>query len=536
MNQNELKDDYSPLENLILTQTFDLDSIQRHSEAMRQYLIAYSGSDARQQLTAGLSQIAESRIHPDYVKQNLKQQAGYSAEIKYVADRNAEAILQGDPNRYVRTDDLPGHYNDPIFDHVQVNEQGHVMWETGEQMKFIKMKFFWEKEGQKQFVEADGEKWLDKMISDSDFHKYFEHDATLTCPSDGYEVILKAADKKIEKLQSQIDRLNADGKFDIAASKQLEIDKTIQLKNNLKDSGITSTEAMLARLSPTVSTAIDMAKIGHQAGLSQLKNGTWAIVASGMSIYKNALAYFNDEKTLMQALGSVGVDVVKAGGATYGLAFGTSTIGATLSNSANSTLQSIGSSTWAPAFLALTALEAGKSLNKLRKGEITPSECFSELTEKTVVVAGAQLGAAIGQGLIPIPIVGAMIGSVVGSVIATYVVGGCKAMYYDIKTIDAQVERAHERSLAIQAQCAEAIRQIRYQRMQMQMLAAQYMSGFMQTFNQSFDLMKESILTDNIDMFIYANNLIVEKCGGQIQYRTMKEFDDFMNSNQSFKL
>ncbi len=521
MNQNELKDDYSPLENLILTQTFDLDSIQRHSEAMRQYLIAYSGSDARQQLTAGLSQIAESRIHPDYVKQNLKQQAGYSAEIKYVADRNAEAILQGDPNRYVRTDDLPGHYNDQIFDHVQIDKDGRAIWETGEQMKFI---------------QADGEHWLNKMKSDPSFQKYFDYDATLTCPSDYYEDILKAADNDIEKLQSQIDRLKANGKIALAASKRLEFDKTIQLKNNLKDSGITSTEAMLARLSPTMSTAIDLAKNGHQAGLSQLKKGTWAIVASGMSIYKNTLAYFNDEKTLMQALGSVGVDVVKAGGATYGLAFGTSTIGATLSNSANSTLQSIGSSTWAPAFLALTALEAGKSLNKLRKGEITPSECFSELTEKTVVVAGAQLGAAIGQGLIPIPIVGAMIGSVVGSVIATYVVGGCKAMYYDIKTIDAQVERAHERSLAIQAQCAEAIRQIRYQRMQMQMLAAQYMSGFMQTFNQSFDLMKESILTDNIDMFIYANNLIVEKCGGQIQYRTMKEFDDFMNSNQSFKL
>ena len=521
MNRNELKDDYSRLENLILTQTFDMDSIQRHSEAMRQYLLAYSGSDAGDRLTAGLSQIAESRIHPDYVKQNLKQQAGYSAEIKYVADRNAEAILQGDPNRYVRTDDLPGHYNDQIFDHVQLDKDGHAMWETGEQMKFI---------------QVDGEHWFKKMMSDPDFQKYFDHDATLTCPSDYYKDILTAADKNIEKLQSQIDRLNADGKFDIAASKQLEIDKTIQLKNNLKDSGITSTEAMLARLSPTMSTAIDMAKIGHQAGLSQLKNGTWAIVASGMSIYKNALAYFNDEKTLMQALGSVGVDVAKAGGATYGLAFGTSTIGATLSNSANSTLQSIGSSTWAPAFLALTALEAGKSLNKLRKGEITPSECFSEITEKTVVVAGAQLGAAIGQGLIPVPIVGAMIGSVVGSVIATYVVGSCKAMYYDIKTIDAQVERAHERSLAIQAQCAEAIRQIRHQRMQMQILAAQYMSGFMQAFNQSFDLMKESILTDNIDMFIYANNLIVEKCGGQIQYRTMKEFDDFMNSNQSFKL
>ena len=81
MNQNELKDDYSPLENLILTQTFDMDSIQRHSEAMRQYLIAYSGSDAGNQFSKGLTHIADSKIDPHYVETNLKQQAVYSAEV-----------------------------------------------------------------------------------------------------------------------------------------------------------------------------------------------------------------------------------------------------------------------------------------------------------------------------------------------------------------------------------------------------------------------------------------------------------------------
>ena len=81
MNRNELKDDYSRLENLILTQTFDMDSIQRHSEAMRQYLIAYSGFDAGYKFSNGLSHIAYSKNKYNFVKTNLKQQAAYSAEV-----------------------------------------------------------------------------------------------------------------------------------------------------------------------------------------------------------------------------------------------------------------------------------------------------------------------------------------------------------------------------------------------------------------------------------------------------------------------
>lgn len=510
MRDKQQNDDYSPLENLILTETFDMESLQRHSEAALQHLDAFGD----------LSKVADSHINPDYWKQNLKQQAGYSAEIKYTAKNNADAIIEGRSVRYTRTDDLPGHVNDPLYDHVQLDAQGKPLWETGEQMKFIG---------------KNGDEWFRKMSSNPKFQKYFDIDETLTCPSDYYDGILKAADKEIDKLQGQIDHLRAEGKYDLADAKQIRQDKVIQLKTNLKDSGISSYESMLARISPSTSTAIDLALIGHHAGMEQLKSGTWAIVASGMSICKNAVAYFNDEKTFEQALLSMGKDVVGSGVSTYFMSFGSSTTAALLSNSSNTMLQSIGSS-WGPVFMALTAWEACKSLNKLRKGEITPEECFAEIMDKSLTIAGAQLGAAVGQAMIPIPVIGAMIGSVLGTVISTYVIGGCKALYHDIKSIDAQVKQAHERSLAIQVQCAEAIRQVRHQRMQMQVIAAQYMSGFMQTFNLAFDEMKEAIISDNIDLFIHSNNLIIEKCGGQVQFRSFREFDDFMLEGKTFKL
>ncbi len=517
-NKNE---DYSPLEEMIISQTFDVETMQRYSEAARQYLIAYSGTDAGEKvLVRGLKHNAESHINPDYWKSNLKQQAGYSAEDLYTADKNAEAVINGDPTRYTRTDDI-GRVNDPLFDHVKLDEHGQVILGSGEQMKFIG---------------KNGEDWFNKMMSNKDFQKYFDHDAKLSCPSDYYDGILNAADKRIEKLNFQVDRLEADGKFDIAATKQMEIDKAIQLKDNLIDSGISSHESVLARAFPKVSTAIDVGQIGHQAAMEQLKKGNWAIISGSVSVCKNVIAYFEDKKSFKEAVISVGKDVGSSGVATYGIAWGSASLGAFLKNSSSEGLRNFGSSSYGPALLAVTAYETGKSLKRLIDGEITPKECIKEIEDKSVAIVGAHFGSLAGQALIPIPVIGTMIGSVVGSVISTFVYKNCINAYKDITTINQQVEDAHAHRLMVEAQCAEAIMGIRKYRMQMQMLAAQYMSGYMQTFNQAFDLMKHSILADNIDEFIAANNLIIEKCGNEAQFHNMKEFDDFMLSDKSFKL
>ena len=67
------------------------ETVQRYGSAIKEHFVAYSGIDneSGEQLKKGLKQISESKLNPEYIKQNLKQQAGFSAENKYAARENA---------------------------------------------------------------------------------------------------------------------------------------------------------------------------------------------------------------------------------------------------------------------------------------------------------------------------------------------------------------------------------------------------------------------------------------------------------------
>lgn len=53
-----------------------------------------------------LEEISKRKINPNYIKQNVNQQAGYSAEIKEQAHVNADNILAGKRERVCQYDDL----------------------------------------------------------------------------------------------------------------------------------------------------------------------------------------------------------------------------------------------------------------------------------------------------------------------------------------------------------------------------------------------------------------------------------------------
>ena len=61
---------------------------------------------------------------------------------------------------------------------------------------------------------------------------------------------------------------------------------------------------------------------------------------------------------------------------------------------------------WAslPVMAATIAFEVGTSLNKLRKGQLTPMECIDEIRNKSIPLAGSIIGASVGQAAIPVPI------------------------------------------------------------------------------------------------------------------------------------
>ena len=84
------------------------ETVQLYGTAGKEHLVAYSGIDNENdtELAKGLKQIAESNVNPNYKIQNIKQQAGFAAEVKYTARQNAEKTINKESTRYTRTDDV----------------------------------------------------------------------------------------------------------------------------------------------------------------------------------------------------------------------------------------------------------------------------------------------------------------------------------------------------------------------------------------------------------------------------------------------
>ena len=85
------------------------ETIQKYGSAVKEHVVAYAGKDIEigQKLAKGLKDIAKSKLNPNDRERNIKQQAGFAAEVKTTARENAEKIIRGDrTSKVIRTDDM----------------------------------------------------------------------------------------------------------------------------------------------------------------------------------------------------------------------------------------------------------------------------------------------------------------------------------------------------------------------------------------------------------------------------------------------
>lgn len=278
---------------------------------------------------------------------------------------------------------------------------------------------------------------------------------------------------------------------------------------------------MEARVNPEVSTAKDIVKLGHRAGLEQAKMG--AAIGGGISIIRNCVACFNGDKEPEEAIKDVALDTGKAAVLSYSTTFTGSIIKGAMQNSKNAMLQNV-SKTSLPAVLVTTTLEVGKTFKRYFSGEIDGVQCFEELGEKGVGMISSSMFAAAFQVAIPIPIVGALVGSMVGYAFSS-------AYYKEVLNVFKEAKLAHERRLRIEAECAEAIKMIREYRERLEELVSEYLIDHITVFNDALNQMHTALELGDIDSFINANNKIINKLGKEAQFNSFKEIDDFMNSD-----
>lgn len=487
------------------------ETIDRFGTAAKEHLVAYSGIDNEcgKILKRSLKDISNSKINPDYARQNIKQQAGFSAENKYTARKNAENIISGSDERYIRTDDLE-RVNDPLYDHVRLDRSGIEIPGSGEQMKF---------------VGKTPKDCLDKLTS-RQFQKYLDADAQITVPSDLYKGINSEIDKQLAKLEQEIRLAKANQNLELINTLNSKIQKFKKIKSNIKNSGISNQEAIFARLHPGLSTAKDIAQISHRAGVEQMKTG--AAICGGISLIKNVVAVSKGEKEASQAA----VDFVKETGTgavtSYTMAFAGSIVKGGMQNAQSSAIRNLSKSNM-PAMIVQSSIEIATSFNKYCKGQISGSECLTEIGEKGTCNISAYIFALAGQAVIPIPVVGGLVGSIVGYTLTSKYIQEIKNSFKEAKYM-------HEERIRIERDCKEAIAMMKKYREEMNALCYQYLNHYREIFNNAFHQMEQAFMTNDINQFIMGANSITLALGKEVQYRNMDEFENFMNSDEDFIL
>lgn len=479
----------------------------RYGEAAKEFLVALDGVDnaTGKTLHRSLKDIANYKINPEFEEQNLKQQAGYSAEISSVAKKNAENIINNNQGRYARTDDI-GRVNDQFVDIIYSDG-------SGIQMKMI---------GNSPQGCLDG-------LAKVEYEKYlYANKVTkIEIPKEYFADVKILCDSKIQNLAEQIQTMQEKGVSPEAIEKvKRQLEKYKLIKEKISESELTIGEALEARQNPEKYTYKQMAGISHRAGLRGAAFG--AGIGGAVSLVKNLFAVYKDEKELKEALKDTSLDTIKGGMIGYATAFGGSFVSAFMQNHEKVLVRTLGKSSL-PSMIVTVSVETTKSFYGYFKGDIDAVQLAQNLGEKGTGLANSALFAAATQAIIPIPVVGAMIGGMLGYML--------NSMFYQgvmDSLKEAKIQRIER--MRIEAECEFLLSEILNYRKEMEEIIERYFSEHLGFFNESFNGLDKALGLNDTNGVILAANEITRKLGSKTQFETFAEFKTFMNSEEKFNL
>lgn len=483
------------------------DVVSRYGAGVKEHLVAYSGVDREtgRVLKRSLKGIAGSKVDPAHRHSNLKQQAGFSAEAKEVSRRRAEQAIAGRKPTAIRTDDLPGHVNDPLFDiTAETDAAGNPVPGGSAQMKF---------------VGSSPRAAVGKLLGPR-CQKYIDSDCKMLVPSDYYDGMKADLRERMGELATQIEELKARGEVDAAARKQELLDKCRKLDRRLAKSRVSTQEAMEARTAPGASTAKDVLRVAHRAGVEQMKAG--AAFGGGVSFIRNAVAVVQGEKSGQEAALAVAKDTAGAAAVSYAAGAGGAAIKGMMKNASSAYLRALSKSNL-PAYVVTSLLETFKTVGRYLSGTIDGAECLQELGEKGYGLANSAMYATAGQVLIPIPVVGALAGTMLG-----YALGSMsyKALSESLKA----AKLAREERIRVEAECEETVRLLGGYRQELEKLIREHLDAQQEMFGRTFSEIKLALAIDDVDGAIDGMNRITEAFGKKPLFRNKAELDALMAS------
>ncbi len=473
-----------------------------------------------------LEEISKRKINPNYINQNINQQAGYSAEIKEQAHVNANNILAGKRERVRQYDDLfsekkaqvkklfPNYAtpnkNHEIVDYISVDKKGNVIPGTLTQSKF---------------VGRNGAECFEKFLS-KDYEKYLKNGMKMEIPKDFFGDFQKEANITIKSLESRIAKQKSFGNFQKANILERRLQKCKTIKAHTRPASATKAEAIEARLNPNLSTAKDVTRVSHQAGMNAAQTGAW--IGGGVSLATNVYECIANGKDPMKVLKHTAIATLKGGALSYVSAFASSSLGGWMQSSANKIIQSLGKGS-APAMIVGVLMTNATILGRYFSGKIDGKELLKRLGKANTTFISSGAMAVAGQALIPIPVVGALIGGFVGAVLSETCLNALLKAREEAKL-------ARQRRIEIEKECREIIKHLEAYQNQFKEVFEQYFHETTKFFNQSFNELERACYAGDADLAIGVNNKSREWLGQKALFDNKQEGWELIISNKDIRM
>ncbi|WRB38003.1 hypothetical protein KVK24_02810 [Helicobacter pylori] len=473
-----------------------------------------------------LEEISKRKINPNYINQNVNQQAGYSAEIKEQARVNEHNILAGKRERIVQYDNLSSEQkawvkklfpnyatpskNHELVDYVSVDEKGNVIPGTLTQSKF---------------VGRNGAECFEKFLS-KDYEKYFENGMNMEIPKDFFGDFQKAANIKIKSLEYQSTKQKELGDFQKAGILERRLQKCKTIKANTRSASATKREAIEARLNPKLSTAKDVANLSHQAGMNAAQTG--ALIGGGVSLVTNIYECITNGKDPKKAIKHTAIATLKGGALSYGSAFASSSLGGWMQSSANKIIQSLGKGS-VPAMIVGAGVANCKVFIDYFRGKIDGTELLKQLGKANTTLISSGAMAVASQALIPIPVVGMLVGSFVGAILS-------ETCFNALLKAREEAKLVRQRRIEIEKECREFIKLLEIYQNQFKEVFERYFHETTRFFNQSFDELERALYAGDGDLAIAVNNKIQERLGQKPLFNNKQECWELITSNKEIEI
>ncbi len=473
-----------------------------------------------------LEEISKRKINPNYTKQNINQQAGYSAEIKEQAHVNAHNILAKKGERVWQYDDLSSRQkaqvkklfpnyatpskNHELVDYVSVDEKGNVIPGTLTQSKF---------------VGRNGEECFKKLLS-KDYEKYFENGAKMKIARNHYGDFQRAVNTRIKSLESRIAKQKGLGDFQKAAHLEEKLQKCKTIKAHTRPASATKREAIEARLNPNLSTAKDVTSVSYQAGMNAAQTGAW--IGGGVSLVTNVYECIANGKDPIKAIKNTTIATLKGGVLSYVSAFASSSLGGLMQSSANRIIQSLGKGS-VPAMIVGACVANATILGRYFSGKIDKTELLKQLGKANTTLISSGAMAVAGQALIPIPVVGALVGGFVGAVLS-------ETFFNAFLKAREEAKLARQRRIEIEKECRELIKLLEIYQNQFKEVFERYFHETTKFFNQSFNELERALYAGDADLAIRVNNKIQERLGQKPLFNNKQECWELITSNKEIEI